>query len=263
LIGVIVRDRQDCSWFRALAALPEDTFQLLAHMSLLTNSCNSSDRGFGTSPWPPWAPGIRHTHGAHKSMQEKALVYIKWTNLKEQQKNVDLRRYSIWFDCKCTLVLPSESKKMFCLFFYFIGAHSWKTLNFWRYFGVLPRLWKKVWMFKRDFELVFKVLKTGGTFKILTLYLYCDVCVNVRSSGWMRQEHLWLDVCVPSCSGYFYVNLTQARVTGEEGTSIEKMPIWDCTAGKPLGLFSQLVMNVAGPSPLWPAPSLDRLSWLL
>lgn len=136
-----------------------------------------------------------------------------------------------YFDLLITVpwFIPLGYCRKFCkLFFYFIGAHSWKTLNFWRYFGVLPRLWKKVWMFKRDFELVFKVLKTGGTFKILTLYLYCDVCVNVRSSGWMRQEHLWLDVCVPSCSGYFYVNLTQAKVVWQEETSIKIFPREGC-----------------------------------
>jgi len=39
------------------------------------------------------------------------------------------------------------------------------------------------------------------------------------------------------CGDWFYVNLTQARVTGEDEASTEKMRPYDWTVGKPEGYF--------------------------
>lgn len=60
----------------------------------------------------------------------------------------------------------------------------------------------------------------------------------------------------------FIVNLTQARVILEEGTSMEKMfpPAWP--VGKP-DAFSRSVTDVGGYSLLWAVPSLGWWLWVL
>lgn len=106
LIGVIVGD--GWPWLRALDSFSEDAFQWPAHTWLLTNSHSFSDRGFGAIPWPLWAPGTRHTHSTHKYMKKTTHAH-KMNKSKRSMKNAVLWGYHIWFDCKYTLVLPSES----------------------------------------------------------------------------------------------------------------------------------------------------------
>lgn len=44
-------------------------------------------------------------------------------------------------------------------------------------------------------------------------------------------------MCLPRCAGLCDVNLTQAKVVGEEGALIKKMPPKDWVVGKAVGHF--------------------------
>ena len=69
-------------------------------------------------------------------------------------------------------------------------------------------------------------------------------------------ERLWVRLCAV----WFYVNLTQARVVLEEGTSIEKNATTGLACGQGCGAFSPLMVEGKGPGPLWMVPALDEWS---
>lgn len=60
-----------------------------------------------------------------------------------------------------------------------------------------------------------------------------------------------------------YVNLTQARATGEEGASIKKKASIRLVHRHACRAFSYLVVGGEGTSPLWMRPPLGRWSCVL
>lgn len=63
-------------------------------------------------------------------------------------------------------------------------------------------------------------------------------------------EYIWLF--------FFFLNMTQARIIGEGGTSSEEMIPLDWPVDKPMGAFSWMTIVVEIPSPLWAMPSLIK-----
>lgn len=62
---------------------------------------------------------------------------------------------------------------------------------------------------------------------------------------------------------FLFVTSTQAKLTWEEGISIEKEPLSDWSVGKPVGTFSWLVIGVGKLSPTGAGPPLSRWSWVV
>lgn len=56
-----------------------------------------------------------------------------------------------------------------------------------------------------------------------------------------------------NCVGQSFVNLTQIKAIWEEETSLGTMILSHWLVGKSVGLFSWLMVDVDGPSPLWEA----------
>ena len=79
-----------------------------------------------------------------------------------------------------------------------------------------------------------------GCLSSLTL---CQVYIRLFSTDW-KQDRLWAKnpsmhfLEIGLCPGWFYVNLTQARVIREEGASIEKMPPLHQACRQACGAFS-------------------------
>lgn len=59
---------------------------------------------------------------------------------------------------------------------------------------------------------------------------YCCDAIKEMTSGRGLRE-------IATVIAGLYVDMTQAKVTGEEGTITEKMPLRDWAVGKPVGCF--------------------------
>lgn len=64
--------------------------------------------------------------------------------------------------------------------------------------------------------------------------IICDIGSNRFEKP---EHHMWAFFLHVLRAGWFYVKLTQATVTREEGASVEKMSSQDQAVGKPAGHF--------------------------
>lgn len=82
--------------------------------------------------------------------------------------------------------------------------------------------------------------------------LSCERQTEARGTLWRCHIPAWASLGPPgshsvsvniellhgACAGSFYINLTQARVAGEEEASVGKRPPYDQAIGKPVGHVS-------------------------